>query len=80
MDENSWIKVEPLKKKYQDWLKFYRLQIVCFMNADELRAGVESLYVAGGQSTELLLIHAMNKIEEFEEHIKNLEDKIAKLK
>lgn len=70
---NDWV-----KQRYKEWREFYTSQITQFMTTEELRSGVANLCNAGKTSNpELLLIHAMHRIEMLEDEKANLINKVT---
>ena len=54
---------------YEEWKAFYEGHITDWMTTDELRTCVGGLLGSYPDSTELLLIHAMHRIEELEAQV-----------
>lgn len=56
---------EEGRKRYAEWRGFYQAKVTDWMTADELREAVGLLHTAGKTaSPELLLIHAMNLLDQ----------------
>lgn len=51
---------------YEEWKAFYEGRITDWMTTDELRLRVGGLLGSYPDSTEVLLIHAMHRVEELE--------------
>jgi hypothetical protein len=54
---------------YEEWKAFYEDRITDWMTTDELRTCVGGLLGSFPDSTEVLLIHAMHRIEELEAQV-----------
>ena len=52
--------------RYQEWRAFYAEKVSSWMRLEELRAECGKLQTTDATSPEVLLIHAMHALEEFE--------------